>query len=559
MAGLAKGLSWDTRFKVAVVLSFVVLVAVLVVNRQKGKGKGAPVAEIPGAGGVKPAKATPDVPETPRIVKNEPPGPTEEAGPAKDPQETAEAVPPAPPEMRTADSPPPTTIAEAPPPPSTETLEKGEEKEAVATAPPPPSGLDLPKKVTKDGQAERTAATEEPPLPGLPPSLVTKAGHGDAKSDHPETEPKPADAPPSLAGGNPPPGPPEPDKEETVLPSAPNPTKTAESAKLENGPPGLGTAVAAEAPKPEASPPGPAPVTTNPPPVTATDAAPPVALRPAPPVAEAPPVPAEPPPTVATPTPSPSPEPSPEKPRTIPNLEAPPTEPATVAGPSGPLYPIPSVGPRRSSTPRLVADAPPPARTAAPPRSTAAASGDPIEPVVHVVRRGENFWTIARDYYGSGRFYKALWDANKDLAGQPEDLYIGTAIRIPALEDLNRSLIGPARTESGRDDVRKTSSGTKDADASRTSSDSVIMLPARDSTLSPPPSRSKAPAVSRAIRPSRVHVVKPGETLRSIANATLGDSDRSEEIRKLNSDLFEDTDRPKVGMKLKLPDDPPRR
>ncbi len=40
-------------------------------------------------------------------------------------------------------------------------------------------------------------------------------------------------------------------------------------------------------------------------------------------------------------------------------------------------------------------------------------------PYTHTVKSGENFWTISKLYYKSGRYYKALWDANKKQSPPP--------------------------------------------------------------------------------------------------------------------------------------------
>src|SRR5205823_2060736 len=69
---------------------------------------------------------------------------------------------------------------------------------------------------------------------------------------------------------------------------------------------------------------------------------------------------------------------------------------------------------------------------------------DPVESVPHIVQSGENFWTIARLYYGSGRFYLALWKANRGLVPAPEKLRVGMTIRIPPPEALDRALVKAA-------------------------------------------------------------------------------------------------------------------
>jgi nucleoid-associated protein YgaU len=66
----------------------------------------------------------------------------------------------------------------------------------------------------------------------------------------------------------------------------------------------------------------------------------------------------------------------------------------------------------------------------------------------HLVRRGENFWTIARRYYGSGGYYKALWAANRDQVTAPDQLTVGMAIVVPPVSDLDPSLIEAPRPAS---------------------------------------------------------------------------------------------------------------
>jgi NodT family efflux transporter outer membrane factor (OMF) lipoprotein len=62
-------------------------------------------------------------------------------------------------------------------------------------------------------------------------------------------------------------------------------------------------------------------------------------------------------------------------------------------------------------------------------------------PYTHTVRNGENFWTISRLYYKSGRYYKALWAANKDTVPAPDRLTVGQKIIIPRLNQLDTALI----------------------------------------------------------------------------------------------------------------------
>jgi hypothetical protein len=65
-------------------------------------------------------------------------------------------------------------------------------------------------------------------------------------------------------------------------------------------------------------------------------------------------------------------------------------------------------------------------------------------PFIHTVARGENFWTIAEQYYKSGRYYKALWSANKEIVPAPDRLAIGDKLVIPWIDELDPALVEPA-------------------------------------------------------------------------------------------------------------------
>ena len=61
----------------------------------------------------------------------------------------------------------------------------------------------------------------------------------------------------------------------------------------------------------------------------------------------------------------------------------------------------------------------------------------------HVVRSGEDFPSIAQDYYGSPRFAKALWWANRTTVAWPQALVAGTRIIIPPVNQLEPSSVKP--------------------------------------------------------------------------------------------------------------------
>jgi nucleoid-associated protein YgaU len=237
---------------------------------------------------------------------------------------------------------------------------------------------------------------------------------------------------------------------------------------------------------------------------------------------------------------------------------------------------IPNAGRRRPAddipTPRdTIDDAPAPAGADEP---------DEVESVPHVVQSGENFWTIARLYYGSGRFYRALWKANSGLVPAPEKLRVGMTIRIPPPEALDRALVkaSPTSPETGpgsesgsvktyrrtsrpvlQDDREEASEIPSSAMSRPRRSEIELALPVADpsSRADPESSSSDPDAVPETrFRPRRpTYKVRPHDTLRSIARDTLGESRRTDEILELNRDILKDPNDLSPGQIIELPDD----
>ena len=208
-----------------------------------------------------------------------------------------------------------------------------------------------------------------------------------------------------------------------------------------------------------------------------------------------------------------------------------------------------------------------------------------VEPVPHVVRRGETFWTIARLYYGTPRYYKALWAANKDRAPNlDKPLVVGMTVRVPPPESLDQALIDPAASSlrgvlPGR--VRKTGrtpdsdlgdEATADAGARAGSNAFAGRTPSRGSNVALALPKVDEFAAARARdrdldplygpeeTPRPLHRVARFETLRGIARDYLGDSRRADEILELNRDAIDDPNHLITGQLILLPEDArPRR
>jgi nucleoid-associated protein YgaU len=195
-------------------------------------------------------------------------------------------------------------------------------------------------------------------------------------------------------------------------------------------------------------------------------------------------------------------------------------------------------------------------------------TGDPVESIPHVVARGENFFSIAQQYYGSGRFYRALWKANSDQVPAPEKLRVGQTIRIPPPEALDRSLILPPRTAQGPGPgAGAEAAGTTTTQPVRTgarSSGVALAVPVADpfGDRDRPGGKTAAGALVAAPAPSAAdrprlprYRIRPQESLRSIARDVLGDSRRADEILELNRAVIDDPGHLIPGQEIELPED----
>ena len=51
----------------------------------------------------------------------------------------------------------------------------------------------------------------------------------------------------------------------------------------------------------------------------------------------------------------------------------------------------------------------------------------------YTVKKGDNLWTLAKKFYGSGADYTKIYEANKDTIGKnPNLIYPGQTFTIPA-------------------------------------------------------------------------------------------------------------------------------
>ena len=59
---------------------------------------------------------------------------------------------------------------------------------------------------------------------------------------------------------------------------------------------------------------------------------------------------------------------------------------------------------------------------------------DAKDPVFHTVKKGDTLWAIAKEQYGNGSKYNAIFEANKPMLSHPDKIYPGQVLRIPELD-----------------------------------------------------------------------------------------------------------------------------
>ncbi|MFM7206173.1 MAG: LysM peptidoglycan-binding domain-containing protein [Planctomycetaceae bacterium] len=183
--------------------------------------------------------------------------------------------------------------------------------------------------------------------------------------------------------------------------------------------------------------------------------------------------------------------------------------------------------------------APPPAAAwtmpaAAPP--PAAVAGD--APSTYAVRDGDDLASIAARFYGNPSAAVAVWDANRDIIGNPDLLPIGAEIRLPppwTVPGLASSAVAAGQAI----EPPHTAVAPRHADVQPVSSHWLTDRQAP----TPPPQVGRAATVRLA----------PGETLETLAERFYGDRRAAARIWEANRDRLRSPELAVPGMELRLP------
>ena len=198
----------------------------------------------------------------------------------------------------------------------------------------------------------------------------------------------------------------------------------------------------------------------------------------------------------------------------------------------------------------------------------------------HVVAPGENLIRISKRYYGAGKHWRVIQEANPDTIGPNGRIRQGTRIVIP---DLEREQ-APAASQPARSGVGQTVTGGKTitVEPGQTLSSlaltylgssglvSQLFEANRDVLNSPdvlkPGVVLRLPAPQQIVRPiartrppasddANTYTVKSGETLSSISAKVLGESSRWQRLYNANRSQLKSPHSLAPGMKLTIPKD----
>ncbi|MBW8001165.1 MAG: LysM peptidoglycan-binding domain-containing protein [Planctomycetes bacterium] len=149
-------------------------------------------------------------------------------------------------------------------------------------------------------------------------------------------------------------------------------------------------------------------------------------------------------------------------------------------------------------------------------------------PKTYIVASGDTLAVIAQKFYGAQAGNKNLnitkiYKANSAILESPDDIYVGQTLIIPPLASSHARY------------------------STRTSSASTVYkrLKAMGKGIMAANTNKKA---------SGTYIVKPGDSLWTIADDQLGDGDRYSDIFQMNTNIMQDEDTLVVGMRLKLPE-----
>ena len=147
----------------------------------------------------------------------------------------------------------------------------------------------------------------------------------------------------------------------------------------------------------------------------------------------------------------------------------------------------------------------------------------PTEDGTYVVQPNDNYWVISERLYGTGAYFRALAERNREQFPDENRLCVGEKILAPSISELEDDYCDLCPKPAHRDVARQ---------------------------------RMSVVSTSSLLAPGKAYEVQEGDTLFDIARYELGKASRWVEIYELNQDVLgEEFDYLTPGMRLVLPED----
>lgn len=162
------------------------------------------------------------------------------------------------------------------------------------------------------------------------------------------------------------------------------------------------------------------------------------------------------------------------------------------------------------------------------------------------IEPGDNFWTISRKKYGTGRYFMALAQHNAQVITDPKRMRPGVTVSTPAAEVLEKTYAQLIPKTATIDPVQTASISPVGASSIGASTTSVTLAAAEENGDS---------GFFIGEDGTPMYRIGREDTLSGVAQRHLGRSSRWTQIFELNRDVLPDGNSLKIGAVLRLPAD----
>lgn len=202
--------------------------------------------------------------------------------------------------------------------------------------------------------------------------------------------------------------------------------------------------------------------------------------------------------------------------------------------------------PPTNNQPGMIPVRTPPNEPVAQPASTSVIEGTP-----YTVKPSDTLSSIAAVHYGtkSKKAVEAIYEANRDLLPNMNNLKVGTVLSIPKLAS---AATDKARTSEKQPEAKVALAADKVAETKTKENDKAT---AKKDVADKKPSKKpeQVADADKSDRNFKWYQVKKNDRFASIARDQLGDAGRWHEVYEMNKDKFPDPQHIREGVRIKLP------